>query len=504
MLGTKIVAIAVGSVFVTASAGLLIQRSVIRTQGIALIRDSMRSTILGAENTRQSVSAMRRAGVFDDARLKADAAGVSDYRRTSIYKTVPVVAAWESIADVASRQNYEFRVPARRPRNPVNSPRPDEERILNAIENDRLEEYFEVNEKTGEIVYARPIVLGSDCLVCHGNPADSPSKDGKDMLGFTMEGWREGDQHGMFLLRSSLKRVDDVVTAGVNRTLLWLLPLSVLIGVGVYLVLARISGRLCALTQSIAEGSSQVSSAVFQIAAASQSLAQGASEQAASLEETSAAAALITRKTEGNAIGSRLAAEEMDKVNLQVRDSNTHLDEMISSMKDIRDSGEKIAGIIRVIDEIAFQTNILALNAAVEAARAGTAGAGFSVVATEVRNLAQRSAQAARDTTPLIEDSLAKSNAGSAKLEKVIAAIRGITESAAKVKLLVDEVSAGSSEQAREIDQVVRAVQQMDKVTQSTAANAEESAATSEELAAQAQSMNSIADQLRLVVEGRT
>jgi methyl-accepting chemotaxis protein len=106
VLGTKIVLVAVGSVFVTAAAGLLIQRSVIRRQGIELIRDTMRATILNAEDTRQSFSAMRRAGMFDDAKLKKQAAGVSDYKQTNLYKTVPVVAAWDSISDVGNKEGY--------------------------------------------------------------------------------------------------------------------------------------------------------------------------------------------------------------------------------------------------------------------------------------------------------------------------------------------------------------------------------------------------------------
>jgi methyl-accepting chemotaxis protein len=502
VLGTKIVVVAVSSIFVTATAGLLIQRSVIRRQGIELIRDTMRATILSAENTRRSVSAMRSSRVFDDAKLKADAAGASDYRQTSIYKTVPVVAAWDSITEVATKEGYEFRVPAHNPRNPKNTPHPDEERVLSLMENDKVPDYFNVDEKANEVVYARPIVLSADCLVCHGDPANSPTKDGKDMVGFRMEGWRGGDRHGMFLLRSKLDRVDAVVKAGMGQAALWLLPLSICVGLGVYFLISRISNKLLAVVQSITDGSAQVTSAVAQISASSQALAQGATEQAASLETTSSASEQITSMTQKNADNSRSAAEEMDRVDHRVKDSNAALGEMVASMNDIKASSGKIARIIKVIDEIAFQTNILALNAAVEAARAGEAGAGFAVVADEVRSLAQRSAQAAKDTAPLIEESIAKSNAGSSKLEQVAVAIRAITESAAKVKVLVDEVNLGSQEQARGVEQVTKEIHQMDQVTQRNAASSEESAAASEELAAQAESMNGIAQQLRAVVEG--
>jgi hypothetical protein len=502
VLGTKITAVAVASVLVTAAAGLLIQRSVIRRQGIEMLRDTMRATILSAEDTRHSFSAMRSAGMFADAKLLAEAAGVSDYKRTNLYKTVPVVAAWSSITDVAAKEGYEFRIPAHNPRNPKNIPRPDEEHILSLMEHDNLPDYLQVDGKANEVLYARPILLSADCLVCHGDPATSPTHNGKDMLGIRMEGWHDGDRHGAFLLRAKLDRVDAVVKAGMGQATMWLLPLSACVGVAVYLLISRISNKLRALVQSVANSSEQVTSAVGQISASSQALAQGASEQAASLEETSSASEQITAMTEKNSASTRAASLEMEMVNQKVQESNTALAQMAVSMLDIRESGSKIAKIIKVIDDIAFQTNILALNAAVEAARAGEAGAGFAVVADEVRSLAQRSAQAARDTAPLIEESIAKSKDGGSKLEQVTVVIHAVTDGTAKVKLLVDEVNAGSREQARGMEQVAKAIHQMSQVTQSNAASSEQTAASSEELAAEAESMNGIAKRLWEVVEG--
>jgi len=250
------------------------------------------------------------------------------------------------------------------------------------------------------------------------------------------------------------------------------------------------------------EGSRQVAAAADQVASASQSLAQGTSEQATTLEETSSSATEITAITRKNAENTKSVNGLMTETGQLVTAANHNLEEMIRSMQEINSSSEKISKIIRVIDEIAFQTNILALNAAVEAARAGEAGMGFAVVADEVRNLAHRSAQAAKDTAALIEESIGKSNEGSRKLDLVAKSIQQITGSASEVKTLVDEVDVGSQEQSRGIEQISLAVGQMEKVTQRNAANAEESAAASEELASQARSLYQSVERLRQISGG--
>jgi methyl-accepting chemotaxis protein len=301
------------------------------------------------------------------------------------------------------------------------------------------------------------------------------------------------------LLAEGLERGHSAISR--NRWIAVILStIFLVVGAVVLFIVQRSAGELRRAAAELDENAAQIAEAASQVALSSQSLAQGASEQAASLEETSASTEEITSMTRKNAENTRTAAGVMDTVDQHVKKGNLTLDEMLVSMDEINTSSDKIAKIIKVIDEIAFQTNILALNAAVEAARAGEAGMGFAVVANEVRNLAQRAAQAAKDTAPLIEESIHSSHQGSVKLQQVSGVIRAITESAAEVKTLVDGVNLGSQEQSRGIDQIARAITQMDQVTQGTAASAEESAAAAAELSAQAEALSGVVQRLRLMV----
>jgi methyl-accepting chemotaxis protein/methyl-accepting chemotaxis protein-1 (serine sensor receptor) len=283
-------------------------------------------------------------------------------------------------------------------------------------------------------------------------------------------------------------------------TALGLLLLSLVVGSVVVVIVRKTSVTLTDAVSSLSDTAENVASAAVQVSSSSQALAQGVSEQAASITETSASSEEITTMTRRTADHSRTAAELMDQTHTVVTDANRTLEMMQTSMRDINNSSDKIGQIIKVIDGIAFQTNILALNAAVEAARAGDAGMGFAVVADEVRNLAQRSAQAAKDTAGLIEESIAKSSEGRGKLDQLSVAIRSITEKSDKVKALINEVRVGSEEQARGVEQIAKAMTQMEQVTQTSATSSQQAASAGETMSSQATTMRQVATDLEDLV----
>lgn len=316
---------------------------------------------------------------------------------------------------------------------------------------------------------------------------------------------------------------------------LWLsigtLVVGVTLGGGFGLVITRATTQTIQnVTERLVEGAAQTNSAAREVSSASTILAEGASEQAASLEETSASLEEISSMTKRNAenatsgatLGKQAcesAAAGLERIHELSRTLNSikgAVGEMQTAVTEMQSSSQQVSKIIKTIDEIAFQTNLLALNAAVEAARAGEAGMGFAVVADEVRALAQRSAQAAKDTTTRIEDAVKRSELGGVASTKVVKSLTEVEATAqsihqvfsgivAQIKALDEvlaEIAAASKEQSQGVSEVNSAVGQMDKVTQSNAAAAEENAASSHELNTQAKNLEEVIVQLEQVVNG--
>ena len=297
-------------------------------------------------------------------------------------------------------------------------------------------------------------------------------------------------------------RVNQVLTRSIFLLFVGML-LGAILSLGLSMYITRsITRPLAGYIDNLKESAEKVTMASDQLSAESQSMAEGASQQAAALEETSSSLeemASMSRQNADNASHANVLSGEAVKI---LDNSGTTIENLISAMQGVSQASEDTSKILKSIDEIAFQTNLLALNAAVEAARAGEAGAGFAVVAQEVRNLAQQAAQSAKDTALLIEDTMTKVRLGSTLVTETSEKFVALSASTEKVIHLVAEISGASEEQAQGALQINKAIMEVDKVVQQNAANAQEGAGSSQLLKAQANQLGTVVSGLVSMVKG--
>lgn len=502
-----------------------------------------------ADEAKNHASHLLSIDAVDVDSLLADAAehmkSGGDYTQTRFFETIPVVVGWTTAQEAADKEGITFNVRSFDSRNRENEATNEfEKQLLKDVEKQYKDTggtetgLGRINVATNSMHYMRAIKLDQSCMMCHGAPGgpDDPDGDGKDPLGFPMEGWDVNGTHGAYQVVIPLDTMDQQVAGFISHGLAWTAPL-VLVACGLFVLLIRVffskpvaamidrvrdiaegegdlTQRLDAskrdelgtmagwfnkflekletIIRDVGSGAEQIDGGSSQVSSASQSVASGASEQAASLEEISASLEEMSAMTDRNASNAREAVDVSDRSQSDAGECQQQMSAMSDAMGAIKQSSDSIAKILKVIDEIAFQTNLLALNAAVEAARAGEAGKGFAVVAEEVRNLAQRSAEAARETATMVEESTTRADTAFDLCERVGESLDRIVKGTNDVNSLLGEIAAASGEQAEGVGQINSGVTELDRVTQQNAGNSEELAAASEQTAAQVASLREL------------
>lgn len=497
------VSIAIACITCT-TAAVIVSSDRIATQGEVQLGDKSRAILSRLEAVRNYIASQGGlSGIVDHAIATHPDGKLPEEMKLSILKQVPIFAAMKVGAEGAKEEGYTFRIFSNEPRNKDNQATVQELDILKKFLDDpALKEL--TSQTDNEVVVYRPVRLSESqgCMTCHGDPANSPWKNGKDILGYPMEKWSDGKLHGVFAIISSKAAIKSAAAQAVWFIVAWSLGLSIIAMAVAYIFLKKPMKALSGIAEKLKETGTSVAQASSEISNSSQELSSSASSAAASIEQTTSATEEMSSMITLNASHTNEARDLAEQSQIKARHGKDEVEKLIISMDLIAKSSKQIEEIISVIDDIAFQTNLLALNAAVEAARAGEQGKGFAVVAEAVRALAQRSATSAKEISSLINDSVEKIDSGHKVVKASGTMLNEIVLQIEKLTALSKEISTASSEQAQGVNSINMSIGDLDKVTQKNAAAAEECAAAADILNLRSTQMADMVQELISIVEG--
>lgn len=503
-LSTKIMSIVVVAAALASATASQIAKKEIEDQGAKALVAKSQAILDQLEGTRDYVAAQGGLGEYIEQIVSQFPDGqLPDEVKTNILRRVPIFSSIKVGQDQAERSGYKFRVFTPEPRKKENLATSSEMEIYNQfLKDSALKELVDLNED--RVIVYRPVRLveSQGCLHCHGHPNQSPFKNGKDILGYEMENWKDGKLHGVFAITSDMSATKASSSASVQVILVF--ALGGLIGslTLAWFILRKPMSELREAVNSMKSSSSHVSATGDEISHAAQNLSTASTQAAAALEQTSASLEELTSMVKMNTDNAQSAKDISTKAMTVAKEGEEQIRVLLDSMGKVSMTAKKVEEITGVMDDIAFQTNLLALNASVEAARAGEQGKGFAVVAEAVRGLAQKSALSAKEISELISQSVHQVQESYDYAIKSEEMLHNILVESEKVAVLNAEIAHASLEQTTGIEQIGKAVHELDKVTQNNAASSEEAAAASVELASQSNQLDELVVSVEGVVEG--